>query len=197
MKHLTILLLSILLIFTQCRNNDNTTTADNTTSQEQAAPSVDYDAPFAKSTRNAVPVYHALIGVTNPYGGDRMDYLENLVTYELQAKYLYIDKASELHKVDSPDSVYMQQLHPEVRYIMKTHVYKGEAPTGFSMQLVNVSFTNSEATNVSRTELADRPDWYNWDKNIEMSNFPKTCNTAEVECKGTNLLNNVMRMAFL
>lgn len=195
MKHLIIFLLSISILMTNCKNEETSTPTDNTTVPAQ--PTIDYDAPFAKSTRSAVPVYHALIGVTNPYGGARMDYLRDMVVNKLHSKYLYIDEASELHLVDNADSVFMTQLHPNVRYIMKTHVYDGEAPTGYSMQLVNVSFTNSEATNVSRTELADRPDWYSWNKEINMSNFPKTCNTADVECKATNLLNNVMRMAFL
>jgi len=196
MKHFFILIISLTLLIVSCKNSKN----DNSVADvAPTAPvlTIAYDAPFATKTRSAVPVYHALIGVTNPYGGARMNYLRDVVVSKLQDKYLYIDQKSELHLVDNPDSIMLAQLHPNVRYIMKTHVYDGDAPTGYKMQLVNVSFTNSESTNVSRSELADRPDWYDWDKIIKLSDFPKACKTAEVECKATNLINNVVKMAFL
>ncbi len=196
MKYFTIIVLGLALAISSCKNNKSENTAENV-NEPAPAPTIDYDAEFANVSRSNVPVYHALVGVTNPYGGARMNYLRDFVVAQLQYKFLYIDKDSELHLVEKADSVQLNELHPKVQYLMKTHVYDGEAPTGFKMQLVNVSFTNSEATNVSRSEIADRPDWYDWDKKIKLSNFPKDCRTADVECKATNLVNNIVKMAFL
>ena len=192
MKLTIFTLLLLILTATGCKNEKTSSQDDATIDATETNTEPATDDYWAKALPNGTPVYHAAIGITL-MEGPRPQFIRDTLVYALQGKYVYIDTESELHLTDNPSELTVAQLNPFTPYVMKMTLYDGEAPTGNNLQVVNIAFNVNESTNVSRSEVADRPEWYNWDKKIKLSNFP-TCNSPDVSCKAQNLLTNVVQL---
>ena len=194
---LTIFTLLLFIMTTiGCKNEKTSNQGDSPTeTTTEITPEVQPDNPWANALPNGTPVYHAVIGITL-MEGPRPKFIRDTLVYALQGKYAYIDTDSELHVTDNPNDLTVNELNEFTPYVMKMTLYDGAAPTGNNFQVINVGFNVSEATNVSRAEVADRPRWYDWDKKVKMNNFPN-CTTADVSCKAQNLLGNVVRLTFM
>ncbi len=166
--------------------DDQNLTKSSTTTQ---------NSPFPNKLSNGIPIYHASVGITDTIGGPRIKFIRDTLIFALQSKYLYVDTDNELHLTDAPESLSLKQINTNAPYLMQMHLYDGAAPTGNNFQVINVGFTYSEATNISRSGLADRPNWYDWDKLIKTSDFP-VCTTPDVSCKAKTLLKNISTLAF-
>lgn len=192
MKYYLFILLMVVMTTIGC-NNEKISKQDD---QNAAVPTTTaQNSPFPSKLSNGIPVYHASIGITDSIGGPRIKFIRDTLIYALQAKYLYIDTKNELHLTDAPENLSLSQINVNTPYVMQMHLYDGAAPTGNNFQVINVGFTYSEATNISRADLADRPNWYDWDKNIQTKDFP-VCTTDDVSCKAKTLLRNIVTLVF-
>ena len=185
-----------------CQNPANSTNDATTnsgaaiTENEASTTETPQDSEFPNKLSNGIPVYHAVVGINDTVGGARLKFLRDTAVYALQNKFTYIDKNSILRITEQPDALATSDLHPNVAYFMKLHLYDGLAPTGNNFQVIQVSFNNSEATSVSRAAVADRPDYYVWDKKIDLELFP-TCNSSDVSCKARNMIGNIARLSLI
>ena len=188
-NYLYLMLLIGLISVSACNNQQEKTTNDNSTK------------PSIENTEIAepiIPVYYAIVGIYDEYGGARLKFLRDHAVYTLQKKYTYIDTEGEIHIADSLQlsELKLSDLNEFTPYVMQLNLYDNQTPTGTNFQVIKVSFTNSEATSVSRADVADRPSYSEWDRNINMSDFP-TCKTDKVECKAQNLIGNIVRLSFI
>ena len=192
MKYYLFIVLMVGMTTIGC-NNEKISKQDD---QNAAVPTTTtQNSLFPSKLSNGIPVYHAAVGITDTIGGPRIKFIRDTLIYALQAKYLYIDTKNELHLTDSPESLSLSQINVNTPYVMQMHLYDNAAPTGNNFQVINVGFTYSEATNISRAGLADRPNWYDWDKVIKTNDFP-ACTTADVSCKAKTLLRNIITLAY-
>lgn len=198
-----LLFLATIFFLWSCNGKEvnNTTTIqndDNATTAQVIDPAT--QGEFPTKLTNGLPVYHAMIGIKDTIGGDRVKYMQELVAYTMQNKFAYVDKNNELFIVENADSLTKTMLNPFAPYVMKLHVYYDavEIAESSNMQVINVGFNYAEATNVSRANVADRPEWYNWTNKHELktSSLP-TCTKDEVKCRAQQLVANVARLVFL
>lgn len=200
MKQLLFLVTLLFLWGCGSKETNNTTikTNDNAANAQVIDPAT--QGEFPTKLTNGLPVYHAMIGVKDTIGGPRVKYMQELVAYTMQNKFAYVDKNNELFIVENADSLTKSMLNPFAPYVMKLHVYYDaiEIAESSNMQVINVGFNSAEATNVSRANLADRPEWYNWTNKHELkTNSLPTCTKNEVKCRAQQLVANVARLVFL
>lgn len=172
---------AILFLFTACQSEQ---TPPPPATAQAAAPAA------------TLPVYDAHIGILDTLGGPFYQFIRDTLVYALQDRYAYIDTSSELHITTSLDQIAPDHLHLRVPYAMRFRVYDGIAPRGNNAQVVQLSFTSSGASSLSRTDFADRPEYTNWDRTIHQSQFP-TCTTTDYSCKARLLYRDIARLAFL
>ena len=197
-----ILILSIFVLYS-CNDKKTApatenTNATDTTSITEKAPKADVE--FPQALENGTLVFHAIIGVKDTIGGPRIKYKRDMINYNLNKKFAFVDKNSAVFVTDQPDTVDVKNLHQYAQYIMKMHVYfDSVSDNGYNFQIVNVGFNYNEATSTSRGKAATRPDLSLWqDRNSMTTKSLSTCKkNAELECQAEQLVANVAKLAFM
>lgn len=185
MKHTAfpLLLLATLLFWASCQRTTPTENLPN-------------DNATAAPPASTLPLYRAHVGILDTIGGPYYQFIRDTLVYALQNHYAYVDTSNELHVTPDLSAINPQALHPKVPYAMQFQVYDGLAPSSNNAQVVQLAFTSSGATSLSRADLADRPEYYNWDRQVRQSEFP-TCTTTDYSCKAKQLYRDIARLAFL
>ena len=120
-----ILILSIFVLYScndkKTASATENTNATDTTNITEKAPKADVE--FPQALENGTLVFHAIIGVKDTIGGPRIKYKRDMINYNLNKKFAFVDKNSAVFVTDQPDTVDVKNLHQYAQYIMKMHVY--------------------------------------------------------------------------
>lgn len=200
MKHL-IFIFSIFVLFS-CNDNQTTSTTKNTPTADTTStnPPTTAEVEFPQNLQSGIPVFHAIIGIKDTIGGPRVKYKKDLVHYDLDKKFAFVDKNNALFVTDQPDTIDVKNLHQYAKYVMKMHVYFDTvSDNGYNFQVINVGFNYNEATSTSRGKAATRPDLSLWqDRNNISTKSISTCTkNDELKCQGEQLVANVAKLVFM
>ena len=124
----------------------------------------------------------------------------DLVNYNLNKKFAFVNKNNELFVTDQPDTIDVKNLHQHAKYVMKMHVYfDAVSDNGYNFQVVNVGFNYNEATSTSRGKAATRPSLSLWqDRNSITTKSLSTCTKNDkLECQAEQLVANVAKLVFV
>lgn len=185
-QHPFVLLATLLTLASACQR-PNSPTTDGLSANADTLP---------VTATASIPVYRAHVGILDTLGGPYYQFLRDTLVYALQDRYAFIDTSSELHITTDLQAISPQLLHPHVPYAMQFQVYDGLAPSGNNAQVIQLSFTSSGASSLSRADFAERPEYSNWDRTVHQSAFP-TCTSTDFSCKAKMLHRDIARLAFL
>jgi len=192
--------LSLFTIYS-CNNKKTTSTTENASLTDTTAVTTPTaDVEFPQTLQDGTPVFHAIIGVKDTIGGPRIRYKRDMIHYNLDKKYAFVNKDNELFVTEEPDTVNVESLHQHAKYIMKMHVYfDSVSDNGYNFQVVNVGFNYNEATSTSRGKAATRPSLSLWtDRNAITTKSLSTCKkNDEIECQAEQLVASVAKLAFM
>jgi hypothetical protein len=200
MKH-WIFILSIFVLYS-CNDKKSTAETENTTSTDAITETTTSteDVEFPQKLSNGTILFHAIIGIKDTIGGPRVKYKMDMINYNLNKKFAFVDKNSEVFVTDQPDTVDIKNLHQYAKYIMKMHVYSDSvSDNGYNFQVINVGFNYNEATSTSRGKAATRPDLSLWTNrnSISTKNLSSCKKNDKLECQAEQLVANVAKLAFM
>ncbi len=201
MKH-WIFILSI-FVFYSCNDKKTAAITDNanstdTTSAVEKTPTAEVE--FPQVLQNGTPIFHAVIGIKDTIGGPRIKYKRDMINYNLNKKFAFVDKNNAVFVTDQPDTIKVGNLHQYAKYVMKMHVYfDSVSDNGYNLQVVNVGFNYNEATSTSRGKAATRPDFSLWQNRGSMTTKSlSTCKkNDELKCQAEQLVASVAKLAFM
>lgn len=181
-----------------CQESSDSTSSTQEVTENTETVDATTQGDFPSRLKNGLLVYHSLIGITDTIGGDRVRYMCDMVTYNLNKKFVFVDKDNELFVTDNPDTINAANLHQHVPYVMKMHAYTGAvSDNGQNVQIVNLGFNYNEATQVGRAKAADRPEFYNWKDrpNLKASSIPACEDRTKLECRAQQLVRTVAKQS--